>query len=48
MIDTEVSQSDTPGGQNKIHFNNAAASLMPWPVIEAIQNHITLEATEGG
>ena len=48
MIDTEALRNDTPGCREKIHFNNAGASLMPRPVIDAIQNHISLEASVGG
>lgn len=48
MINTEALRADTPGCREKVHFNNAGASLMPKPVIEAIENHIRLEAAMGG
>ena len=48
MINTEALRKDTPGCREKVHFNNAGASLMPKPVIESIENHIRLEASEGG
>ena len=48
MINTEAMRDDTPGCREKVHFNNAGASLMPKPVIEAIENHIRLEASLGG
>ena len=48
MIHTDALRKDTPGCREKIHFNNAGASLMPKPVIESIENHIRLEATLGG
>jgi len=48
MINTEALRNDTPGCREKVHFNNAGASLMPKPVIQAIENHIRLEASEGG
>jgi len=41
-------RQDTPGSSNVIHLNNAGASLMPWPVINAIQEHIKLEGDIGG
>lgn len=41
-------RSETPGCETKIHFNNAGASLMPQPVLEAITGHIHLEAITGG
>lgn len=50
MTDKEISgyRAETPGCINRIHFNNAGASLMPLPVIDAIQNHIKREAEIGG
>jgi selenocysteine lyase/cysteine desulfurase len=48
MIDIRKMRSETPGCQAKVHFNSAGASLMPGPVIDAIQDHITLEAGVGG
>src|SRR5437868_4400584 len=50
MIDDDVQRwrSDTPGCANVIHLNNAGASLMPRPVIEAITGHIEREANWGG
>jgi selenocysteine lyase/cysteine desulfurase len=41
-------REDTPGCSNVIHLNNAGASLMPLPVIRAIQEHIELEGNIGG
>lgn len=41
-------RSETLGCETKIHFNNAGASLMPQPVLEAITGHIHLEAITGG
>lgn len=48
MLNLTTLRADTPGVQHIIHFNNAGASLMPQPVIDAITNHITLEAQLGG
>ncbi|MDP9048405.1 MAG: aminotransferase class V-fold PLP-dependent enzyme [Bacteroidota bacterium] len=46
----EIAQfrEDTPGCSNVIHLNNAGASLMPQPVIQAISEHIVLEGNIGG
>lgn len=41
-------RAETPGCKNRIHLNNAGAALMPQPVIDAIQDHISLEAGIGG
>jgi selenocysteine lyase/cysteine desulfurase len=41
-------REDTPATQHLIHFNNAGASLMPNPVLNAIKNHLDLEARVGG
>jgi selenocysteine lyase/cysteine desulfurase len=48
MMNLEQLRAQTPGCKTKIHFNNAGAALMPQPVIDAIQDHINLEATVGG
>lgn len=41
-------RDDTPGCATRIHLNNAGASLMTRPVIDAIKGHIDLEAQLGG
>lgn len=41
-------RADTPGCATRVHLNNAGASLMPRPVIAAIQEHLDLETTIGG
>ena len=41
-------RADTPGVENCVHLNNAGAGLMPLPVIDAIKEHIDLEAQIGG
>ncbi|QDK80332.1 aminotransferase class V-fold PLP-dependent enzyme [Spirosoma sp. KCTC 42546] len=48
MLDLLSLRADTPGAQHVVHFNNAGASLMPKPVIDAITDHIALEAEIGG
>ena len=44
----EQFRADTPGVDNRIHFNNAGAALMPSSVLQAMQHHLTLEANIGG
>jgi cysteine desulfurase/selenocysteine lyase len=41
-------RQDTPGCHNVMHFNNAGASLMPQPVLDATIGHLQLEAQIGG
>ena len=48
MIDVEAARRDTPGCLNLIHFDNAGASLMPRVVMEAVVEHLELEARIGG
>jgi len=47
-FDLARARRDTPACQNVIHFNNAGASLMPQPVLDAVVNHLQLEAAIGG
>jgi len=47
-MNIDILRNQTPGCKGKIHFNNAGASLMPQSVIDAMINHIQLEATMGG
>ena len=47
-IDVARVRAATPGSAERIHLNNAGASLMPTPVIEAVTDHLELEATIGG
>ena len=44
----EQARAFTPGASNRMHFDNCGAALMPHTVIEAMQNHIDLEACVGG
>ncbi len=41
-------RADTPGLAHRIHLNHAGASLMPRPVLDAIRDHVDLEARIGG
>ena len=41
-------RADTPGCDHVIHLNNAGASLMPRPVLDAMVEHLQREARFGG
>ena len=47
-IDLQRARQDTPGCEHVLHFNNAGASLMPAPVLDAAIAHLQLEAQIGG
>ena len=47
-FDLQRARQDTPGSAHVLHFNNAGASLMPTPVLEAVITHLRLEAHIGG
>ena len=47
-MDLETLRADTPGASERVHLNNAGASLMPRPVLDAVQRHLELEAHVGG
>ncbi len=47
-FDLQRARNDTPGCKNVLHFNNAGASLMPQPVLDATIAHLQLEAQIGG
>ena len=48
VIDLERARRETPGCLKKIHFNNAGASLVPQVVLDAVVDHLRLEAEIGG
>lgn len=48
QLDVASLRADTPGLAHRIHLNNAGASMMPTPVVDAIQGHLQLEADIGG
>jgi cysteine desulfurase/selenocysteine lyase len=47
-IDVAAARADTPGCEERLHLNNAGASLMPRSVIESVIDHLKLEARIGG
>jgi cysteine desulfurase / selenocysteine lyase len=47
-IDVARARDDTPGTKNVVHLNNAGASLQPQPVLDAVFDHLRLEAEIGG
>jgi selenocysteine lyase/cysteine desulfurase len=47
-FDLQRARRETPGCANVLHFNNAGAALMPEPVLDALIDHLQLEAQIGG
>jgi cysteine desulfurase/selenocysteine lyase len=47
-IDVARVRAETPGCAHVAHLNNCGAGLMPAPVLEALSEHLVLEATIGG
>ncbi len=47
-FDLQRARQETPGCEHVLHFNNAGASLMPQPVLDATVAHLQLEAQIGG
>jgi len=45
--DLSRARRDTPGCEEILHFNNAGASLMPEPVLDATGFHLRLEVRIG-
>jgi selenocysteine lyase/cysteine desulfurase len=46
-FDVERARRDTPATRRVVHLNHAGASLMPRPVLDAVQAHLNLEAEIG-
>ncbi|MEK2479515.1 aminotransferase class V-fold PLP-dependent enzyme [Streptomyces noursei] len=47
-LDVELRRKETPGVEVVTHLNNAGAALMPTPVVDAMMEHLELEAQRGG
>ena len=47
-MDIERIRDKTPGVGHRLHLNNAGAGLMPRSVLDAVTNHLELEARIGG
>jgi selenocysteine lyase/cysteine desulfurase len=47
-IDVARARALTPGCDDVLHLNHAGASLLPQPVLDAIVDHLVLEAHTGG
>ena len=48
MLDVTKARAETPAVESGIYLNNASCSLMPQPVIDAVQDYFALEAKIGG
>ncbi len=47
-IDVQAARDLTPGCTHVLHFNSCGSSLMPAPVLNAVKDHLDLEARTGG
>ena len=47
-MDIERLRADTPGVSHRVHLNNAGSGLMPRTVLDAVKDHLDLDARIGG
>ncbi|WP_433516735.1 aminotransferase class V-fold PLP-dependent enzyme [Nonomuraea sp. CA-143628] len=47
-VNVSRARQETPGCANVVHLNNAGAALAPAPVLDAVIDHLQLEARIGG
>lgn len=47
-LDIDALRADTPGTRHGIHLLASGSALMPQPVIDAVIQHVELEACIGG
>ena len=47
-LDVDRARALTPGCEHVLHLNHAGASLLPQPVLDAVIDHLRLEARIGG